>query len=226
MADLLTSNLRIELEKTNAAISRWSDSKRSWLQTSKANYKRQEEECVITISSLKDHDTQLGQFKKLNDNIRAKQADEIDRYRQQIDKLESQAIFLESQLDKFTKEEAAEYEKMNALREESAETQKRADKSVNDLTKGVQLYLNLGLEFQKAPNDCMKFIFTQIDPKNPSRQYYFSIFVDEEDKYQFVESYPSIESTTTKKLIEQLNKDTDISRFVVSMRKAFCKLVR
>lgn len=226
MADLLTSNLRIEIEKTNAAFSRWVDSKRSWLQTSKTSYKRQEEECIVTISSLKDHDTQLSQFQKLNENIRAKQEDEIDRYRKQIDKLESQAVFLETQLEKFAKEEAVEYEKMNALREESAETQRKADKSMFDLTKGVQLYLNLGLEFQKAPNDCMKFIFTQIDPKNPSRQYYFSIFVDDEDKYQFVESYPSIDPSTTKRLVDQLNKDTDISRFVVSMRKVFCQLVR
>jgi hypothetical protein len=30
-------------------------------------------------------------------------------------------------------------------------------------------YAGLGLEFQKAQNQCMKFIFTLIDPVDPSR---------------------------------------------------------
>lgn len=222
-SDILVSTLNLELERTNAAFTRWTENKLSYIQASDANYKRQEEECLFTIRSLKENESQLHELNKTNENIKLQQKLEIDRYINQIDKLQSQVIVLQNQLEKFSEEEKSERQKMENLKIEYKSMKEKSDKSQNDFTRGVQLYSHLGLEFQKAPNDCMKFIFTKIDQENPEKQFSFLIFVDQEDKYQFVESNPTLDSAVTSSLIRRLNQNSDISYFVVQMRRYFCK---
>lgn len=226
MGESLTSSLRQEIEKTNNSLTRWANTKLSQLSSSVTAYKRQEEECIFTINALSDNDRQLTQYKIINDNIRRQQQEEIKRYIQQIEKLEAQKTPLTNQLRKLEEDEHLELQKLDKAMEQYQSDKDKLERSkVQDMSKGVQLYLNLGLEFQKAPNDCMKFIFTQIDSKNPSKEFFFAIFVDGNDKYQFVESSPSLNKDAVNRLVHKLNSDSDISYFVVSMRKAFKALV-
>lgn len=82
-------------------------------------------------------------------------------------------------------------------------------------------YTSLGLEFQKAEGDCMKFIFTQIREEDPNQKFYFIMFVDTNNLYQLVETYPELNKKQCSEHLKALNNDNDIGRFVLQIRKMF-----
>jgi len=55
--------------------------------------------------------------------------------------------------------------------------------TVDQLTRGALLYKKLGLEFEKVGKSRLKLNFTQIDPMDHERLFFFLVFVDQNDKY-------------------------------------------
>ena len=103
------------------------------------------------------------------------------------------------------------------------------EQALNDLTQGIKLYSSLGLDFNKEQVDgkmCMKFKFTQIDPKDPNKQFFFLLYVDDDDIYRLVQTTPQLNSDFTDRHVQIINTDNDIRKFVVNMRIAFCSLVK
>jgi hypothetical protein len=224
MSEGLTTNLKFELEKTNQAFNRWIEGKQDWLNSSDASYNQQLEEMACTISALKENEVQLEEARVLNNSIKSHQKAEIDRYLQIAGRLKEQKLALEGQMLECQEEERRETQRLDALTSEHNTLSSKVEQTINDLTKGIKLYLALGLEFQKSDGDCMKFIFTQIDPCEPEKQFSFQMLVDANDKYQLVDSSPAIDRTICDSYLDTLNDDNNISRFVVKMRQEFRKL--
>jgi len=104
----------------------------------------------------------------------------------------------------------------------------KMEQALNDLTQGIKLYTSLGLDFNKEQVDgkmCMKFKFTQIDAKDPNRQFFFLLYVDDDDIYRLVQTSPQLDPEFTNQHVQTINTDNDIGKFVVNMRRGFCKLV-
>jgi len=221
MAEVLTSNLRLELEKTNMAFARWADKQADWAGASEAHFTQLMEECECTIKALHENDQQLEEVRTQNAEIKEQQRAEVEHYLLHTEKLKQQKKLLEQQLRKSEEDEAKEMTRVEGARAEHDEIRAKMERHLNDLTHGVRMYTALGLEFLKAENDCMKFVFTQLDPKDPTRQFSFLIFVDADDRYQLVETTPSIPAAVTQLHIRTLNADNNIGRFVVNMRKSF-----
>ena len=126
---------------------------------------------------------------------------------------------------------------LQSVRDDHEKARAKAERSLDDLTHGIKMYMALGLEFQKCDGECMKFIFTNIDAKDPSRKFYFLMYVDGDDKYRLgkgnkgendnendlevAPTSPLLDKSVTDKVLSVLNKTNDIGKFVVSMRKAF-----
>jgi len=217
----LTTNLRLELEKSNQAFGRWAENKQSWLETSSSAFSSALEECEHTLMALKENENVLETLREQNDVIKASQKEEVDYYIQQKAKLLVQRDELLPRLRKLEEEEEKETQRVEEIRKEYDGLRAQAERTLDDLTHGVRMYSSLGLEFQKAQNQCMKFIFTLIDPQHPSKQFFFLMFVDDADQYQLVDCQPTLESSLCNKLMTNLNQDNDIGRFVVGMRRAF-----
>ena len=224
MADYLTSNLSHELEKTNLAFNRWAEQQQHKLSSNQANFQKREEELRYNLQALIENDVQLDMINKENNEIKLKYDAELLKHQGMVDKLKSQIKLLETQFLKLTTEETLLSSQLSQTATEYTKLHETTLKSDNDVTMGVALYRKLGLEFQKCPNNAMKFTFTQIDARNPKREFYFSIYVDDQDVYQFVESSPEIEASKIIQMMEQINIDCDISVFVFKMRKAFISL--
>ena len=222
MAELLTSNLRLELEKTNQSFSRWAENQADLLESNDAKFSQKMEECEHTIVALKDNEHQLEDARDLNDSTKSRQNTEYEHYIAQVERFRQQKKVYEQQLRKLDEEEMKEVGRLETSRAENDVLRKKMEQTLNDLTHGIKLYAALGLEFQKAEGDCMKFIFTQVDPENPSKAFYFLMFVDGNDMYQLVESCPAVEAVYLKKNVDCLNTDNDIGKFVVNMRRYFC----
>jgi len=81
----------------------------------------------------------------------------------------------------------------------------------------------LGMRFEK-PEGYLKVIFTNIDPQNPSREFYFLTYVDANSRYHISEHSPILSDIDS--LVDQLNKDNNFSRFVITIRKKFVSSVK
>mmetsp|Transcript_2648 Transcript_2648/g.2765 ORF Transcript_2648/g.2765 Transcript_2648/m.2765 type:complete len:228 (+) Transcript_2648:105-788(+) len=221
MSDFLTSNLRLELEKTNQAFNRWVENQADGLDSNGAKFSQKMEEVECTIMALKDNERQLEDARDLNDSIKNRQNTECEHYISQVERFKQQKKNFEQQLRKLEEEEMRESGRLEISRVENDTLRRKMEQTLNDLTHGIKLYTALGLEFQKAEGDCMKFIFTQVDPKDPSRPFYFLMFVDNNDMYQLVESCPAVDPVYLKSNVDALNNDNDIGKFVVNMRRFF-----
>ena len=100
-----------------------------------------------------------------------------------------------------------------------AEEQGAAASRVNQLTRGARLYKKLGLEFQREDNSRLKIAFTNVDPADPSRLFFFVVFVDQDEQYHIEQVEPGVGSIAD--LMHRLNETNDFSSFVRNMRKKF-----
>jgi hypothetical protein len=122
-------------------------------------------------------------------------------------------------------EEEREKIRLASVRLELDGIHKKLDNTINDLNQAIKKYSSLGLEFQRSQGESMKFIFTQIDPKNHSRPFSFTIFVDSNDSYILVETFPVLDSVFCVNTVQMLNQDNDIGKFVFRVRQSFAKYV-
>ncbi len=226
MAESLTTNLRLELEKTNKIFNRWTENQNEWLESKDANFERLLEESDCTIKALKDNDMQLEDSRIINDNIKLNQKFEKDQVLLQNENIQQQKRLLEQELKISEQNEEKEANKLEMIRRDHEALRSKMEHALNDLTHGIRHYKALGLEFLKADGDCMKFVFTQIDPNNHSRSFYFLMFVDTNNQYQLVETSPQLNSDACATYLSALNATNDIGMFVYRIRALFCGLVR
>jgi hypothetical protein len=231
MTEALTTNLRLELEKTTTIFNSWSDGQKEWLHDDKSNYDRRMEEYECTILSLKENDEKLEQSRQLNEDEKKQQKHAIDQLNAQNQRLILRKEALEKEMEHYKNKDGKGREELTNVQAEHEELRKQMEHSLNELTHGTKQYAALGLEFSKdntsVPGlDCMKFIFTQIDQLTPSRECYFLLYVDENNLYQLVDTSPQLDNQACLMLLNNLNINNDLCMFVVSMRKMFCRLIR
>lgn len=223
MEEGLTTNLKIELEKTNHIFQKWSSDYGNWLDKQEHDYERVMEEVEATLNSLRTTDQQLEESRSLNDAIKLQQKKEIQHAHQQVEGYQRQLAALQQQLLHYQDEEHQNQEHLEKLRQEHELLRQKVEHNLQDLTHGITHYAKLGLEFQKAEGDSMKFIFTQIDRTNPQRMFSFVMFVDENNTYQLVETSPALPAQQLTSLVQMLNETNDISVFVYRMRCLFVR---
>jgi DNA-binding transcriptional MerR regulator len=221
MAEALTMNLRLQLEKTSAQFSRWANSEKTWLESNDANYRQKIEEFHVTINALKENEYELDSSKSMYDAIKKQQQAEIEQCTAQNGLLTKQREVLEQQLRRCEDDEANEVRRLEEARGEHEALRRKMEQALNDLIYGMRHYIALGLEFQKADGDCIKFTFTQIQESDPNRKFSFVMFVDAHNQYQLVETMPALDRVQCLERVNKLNISNDIGRFVTGMRKLF-----
>ncbi|GAB5030417.1 kinetochore protein animal type [Nannochloropsis oceanica] len=97
----------------------------------------------------------------------------------------------------------------------------RQGEYINDLTRGVVMYKHLGLDFERADDNKLRLIFTQLDSSNPGREFFFSVHIDENDQYRVEECVPALDVGMVEGLVGEVNKANDFATFVKKMRRAF-----
>lgn len=214
-------NLKLQLEKTNAQFTRWANSEKTWLESNDSNYRQKIEEFHVTINALKETEYELDSSKSMYDAIKKQQQMEIEQCTAQNNLLLKQKEVLEQQLRRCEEDENREVQRLEDARGEHEALRRKMEQALNDLIYGMRHYIALGLEFQKADGDCIKFTFTQIQESDPNRKFSFVMYVDAHNQYQLVETLPALDRVQCLEHVNKLNITNDIGRFVVSMRKLF-----
>lgn len=225
MGDSLTSDLTLKLQQATQDVNRFVDNQVDLLEASDMNFEQTIEDSEATMEALSRNENNLDGLRIRQNAIKERQQGEIVEVKCEIDQLRKEQLQIQPEIKKLQEEEITELQKLESFKKELLESRIAREKALNDLTKGIKLYQQLGLQFEKADNNCMQFIFTQIDPQNHSRKFEFFLLVDEEDCYQLVDSLPALDVEVCKSLIIQLNEDNDISRFAVNMRREYQNLV-
>mmetsp|Transcript_5033 Transcript_5033/g.8198 ORF Transcript_5033/g.8198 Transcript_5033/m.8198 type:complete len:132 (+) Transcript_5033:37-432(+) len=118
MAESLTMNLRMELEKTNLQFQRWASTQKDWLDTTDANYHHKLEEFNVTINALKENDSQLEASQTINESIKRQQMIEMEQCEAQNSLLHKQKDVLEHQMRRCEEEEERESRRLDEARAE------------------------------------------------------------------------------------------------------------
>lgn len=82
--------------------------------------------------------------------------------------------------------QAAQREAAEAFERTKAAAEARTSErtlALNELTKGVTFYKRLGLDFERVGEDHLRLVFTQVDPAEPDRRFFFTLHVDANDVY-------------------------------------------
>ena len=92
--------------------------------------------------------------------------------------------------------------------------------AVTELQRQVRYYERLGLRFVRVENgSSLKIVFTQIDAKNPKREFVAGLQINNEDKYEITACEPKIEKLN--RMVEELNASNDFTKFIRGVRGAF-----
>ena len=144
---------------------------------------------------------------------------------EESENLDSQYRQMPERLSELRRKEEVARRKLAQLSTEVMKHSKETNQMNNDLTYGIIAFKKrLGLDFQRLGANRLKLSFTQIDPRNHSLVFSFSIHVDETDRYNMIDCSPFVSGTD--ELLATLNSSNDFSEFVRAMRckfRALCK---
>ena len=143
------------------------------------------------------------------------------------EKLNQQVESIQMEVDILSKEKENYQQKVNIVREQKKAIELQKETKIEDLTKGVMLYTRLGLDFERIKDD-LWFRFTYLDPKDPLRQFSFSLTMTNNDTYQVNACEPELPKESILAIVRQLNSASHgscnaIPAFVRSMRREFKK---
>lgn len=135
--------------------------------------------------------------------------------------LRQESAELPAALQRLRAEQAAQ---SAALAAKAASTEQAAGlkaSQLNELTRGVAAYRQLGLDFERAGDDQLRLIFSQIDAADPSREFWFGVSVDDGDRYQVQGCHPTLPDAVVDPMLAELNSTNNFTGFVYAMRRAF-----
>mmetsp|Transcript_39876 Transcript_39876/g.84969 ORF Transcript_39876/g.84969 Transcript_39876/m.84969 type:complete len:244 (-) Transcript_39876:768-1499(-) len=137
--------------------------------------------------------------------------------------LQSRNVTEQAELDEVMAEEAAVRKKADEVRAKKEEIEMARGITVEDLTKGLLNYRYTGLSFVKGERGALKFKFTKLDREDQSRQFMFTLSIDENSDYQLSDVNPPLDQRKTDPVLYCLNKDAKngFNSFAVGMRKLF-----
>jgi len=226
---MLTDNLRLELQTTVAAVNRWAEKQCDTLDFHKLTFDKSVEEFECTVTALNETNTELENLRPHQNQIKQSQVAEISGIRAEAQSISANNTKLDADMNKLKQEEADLKALLQEKTQECEHLRSEALKANNDRKFGLVKFMGgLGLKFEKAKQDSIKFIFNNVVQGNTSMECYFVIRVDEDDVYRLMEVFPVVQAhsysqtqTDTEYLIQQLNQDNDIGKFTVLMRKMF-----
>eukprot|EP00544_Gedaniella_sp_CCMP2646_P006118 CAMPEP_0202497394 /NCGR_PEP_ID=MMETSP1361-20130828/22663_1 /ASSEMBLY_ACC=CAM_ASM_000849 /TAXON_ID=210615 /ORGANISM="Staurosira complex sp., Strain CCMP2646" /LENGTH=244 /DNA_ID=CAMNT_0049128983 /DNA_START=27 /DNA_END=761 /DNA_ORIENTATION=+ len=181
------------------------------------------------VSNLLQVELERGLYENGGNNEKAvglaKRREELarqeDGVKHEIQSLQAKQTEQEKNLKALQQEEAKHRERADEANERKEKVEAAKRTTVDDLTRGIINYKFLGLDFEKAKDDRLKFTFTQLDAGDPNRTFSFFLNVNDEDAYEVEETMPPLHQSETIPLLENLNETDDLSAFVRGMRNAF-----
>jgi hypothetical protein len=250
MAELVT-NLKLEIDKTNHLLNKWSDSHAHHMQKTDYDYDNHMNTIEQTANTLYETCSSLEASREINTLIKKEQEREIEKVKNSIFSSKNEILTLNHTLNELENTEKHLLTKYAQYKSQHDQLKEEMEKKMNSFLYGIEFFSKmLALEFYKTSNvsylgsgntstnqDYMKFVFRQLIPPSmlPQRlsslstengegkkaDAYFIIFVNEMNEYELVETFPRLKPSKLHELVNILNQTNNIGAFIVSVRKLF-----
>lgn len=144
----------------------------------------------------------------------------IDTLKKEIEEIEVEEASYISQFESIKKTASRHIKQVELLNDEIEKEERIINNKLDKVRKSVEMYERLlSLKYSER-GDEKRWTFTNIDPKDPSRQFYFCVTkVDQKDT---ITSFPEIQGLN--EAIAKF-KDKPFSSFVIHIRRMFKKIV-
>lgn len=115
-------------------------------------------------------------------------------------------------------------EKVSRRREELSKLKLNQEKQAEINLPETMIYEQLlGFKIEGLKDDILKFVFQNIDSKDPKRSFYIVLNVSEH-LYKVEETNPSLPELELNDALQEFNSSRDLTRFLKNIRIAFKKL--
>ncbi|OQS01074.1 hypothetical protein THRCLA_05777 [Thraustotheca clavata] len=222
--ELLELPLDEHLEAVEKAIGEWTEQQKrrckSAQRTSSVEVAKSEEE----LRELQKQKLELLEAIKQAEVAREQQKRRIAANENETRDLQAEIMKAEPIITSLKSRENLHQGNLGNLNQESNKSAQAHAQVVDELMKGISLYQKLGLLIDKKRENNLAFIFTQLDPNNPNREFSFSLRIEDNPDVFLVENCVP-EVSDVNELLDQLNKTGNISTFVRAMRLRFKNLV-
>uniref|UniRef100_A0A7S3PMG5 Kinetochore protein SPC25 n=1 Tax=Aplanochytrium stocchinoi TaxID=215587 RepID=A0A7S3PMG5_9STRA len=216
-------NLKGYLNQVKNQIVDWSNKEEKISQDAEKSFIETVSAATETIKSLKDEEEDFKSVEKINQLRLEKEQEEIRNLSETLNHEKEKESKLLPVVERAKEKKSKTVQSFGEKTETVEKMKKEQEYDTQQLTRGMKLYKMLGLNFEKVSDDWLKLTFTQIDPNDHSREFFFVVFVDQRDKYHIQEISHSVGDIQS--LVDDLNESNDFSRFVRQMRKRFKELV-
>lgn len=144
----------------------------------------------------------------------------IETLKKEIETIEIEEASYISQLESIKKTASRHIRQVELLNEEIEREERIINSKLSKVRQSVATYERLLSLKYSEKGDEKRWTFTNIDPKDPSRQFYFC--VSKVDQKDIITSFPEIQG-----LNEAVSKfkDKPFSSFVIHIRRMFKKIV-
>jgi len=154
------------------------------------------------------------------------EADRLHELEMTLLELQEKENFLPTQIDQFKKDALLQQSKIISSKKLLQDNKDEKLKQKQILLNQLNLYhQRLGLHFQTGRDGETRLSFSQLDRKNPNREFYFTFTVDKNDYFQFKEAEPALRKEDIDEIIRRVNATKNFSAFVSSVRKLFSSAI-
>lgn len=220
-AEQLARSIAQDITETQARLDKWLENSRADLEGLEMRHEKALAEMVAERATLLARQAELKGKTDEGTRISEQRQETLKAIEAEIARLKEKEADLPQELQLARAREKELQEILASKRAALSELSSRQGDYINDLTRGVVMYKHLGLDFERADDNKLRLIFTQLDATNPSREYFFSVHIDEADRYRVEECDPTLDTAMVDGLVAELNQANDFAVFVKKMRRAF-----
>jgi hypothetical protein len=146
----LTTNLTLELEKTNALLNKFYENKQSLISKLEKNCCSILSECEITAKTLYTTNQELESSRSINGAIKDQQNKELETVKSLQFQNREQVSSMISYLKEMETLEGSIAEKQQLIKKEHELIKKSMEQKLQDFVQGTKYYKKMGLTFHKS----------------------------------------------------------------------------
>lgn len=233
MSDKLTSNLRLELEKTNNQFQHWIQQAFDSYKETHSSYLRDVEESQYKIQGLQNTNIELEQSRQTYELIKEKQASEVNNIKNSQHHLRGILSYLESEYNAKENYNNKLQSELTKIKSYYNEKKQDINNKLNELINSLKFFKKLGLVFStelynhnNTLYNSLKINFHYIKENDPLESYSVLLIVENntDTSYQILNSEPQLSREDITILVDDLNATNNLSKFICNLRKIFCNI--
>ncbi|KDO30976.1 hypothetical protein SPRG_04164 [Saprolegnia parasitica CBS 223.65] len=222
--DHLDLPLDQHLEGVDRALATWTEAEKRRIEDAQRACVSEVAKDEQELRQLQERQTSLQASAKTAEANREQQKRSIHGREHELRGLQAQVLKVEPVLAGLKSREALHLGNVAKVNEESARMTQAHQTVVDELMKGIHMYQKLGLVIDRKGENNLGFVFTQIDPQNPEREFSFALRMHErQDVFAVEHCIPDVADAPM--LLDQLNQTGNMSAFVRAMRQRYKSLV-